>query len=266
MKSFKFIVLKPLTHKMIQEQLAKLRPKTCHEDWAKLKGVFDLLDLSQNPLLLHMIIDLLDNLLYSQSSAGSTEETASSITVFHLYEKFTTKWLSSQVSRSGLEPSSKSAMTRRLARAVWESPSASVNEWDLLEVALGHGRLGSLNWEEREGLHYELSTCSFMVRHGDDRYGFVHSSFADYFIAIMMAEGLLALKFDSIFDRPPNWGVNIFLWHFAEDRHVSRLLDMVELLERLITERLSTMPPEPSDDDMTLKCWQHARQSAIMGV
>ena len=68
----------------------------------------------------------------------------------------------------------------------------------------------------RNLLHTELENASFLVRDGDDRFRFAHTSYYEYFLAQAFADASTSGKFCNLTQREVSKETSDFLWAIAE--------------------------------------------------
>ncbi|HEY3896423.1 MAG TPA: TIR domain-containing protein [Pseudonocardiaceae bacterium] len=156
-----------------------------------IKGVQNLLDLSENPRMLSFIADLDEDRLRAVADARHM------ISAAGLYREILESWLSYEAARATaghgaartphLEDLWQAVTT--LAVRLWESGESSLRLGELTEAAKTLSSLsgGQLSPDQTA---FAIGTGSLLVRTDDDQFGFIHRSVAEWLIANMIAEQL----------------------------------------------------------------------------
>lgn len=214
-----------LSPELIRSYIKHLRPDTWEEDYQLIQDVFDLPDLSKRPLLLRMIFDSLDQ-LHGESATG--QPTAIPVGPTELYRTYTQVWIGTDVSRGVLSPDVRKALTLQLARSVWLSSEPSLDGTTLLKQIQSSHEVGQVSADDLAKLQYNVTTCSFMVRVGEDLYSFSHRSFAEYFVAEIMSLELKSGEFSLLLEKRIDRGVSMFMRDLLKPQHSESLLRLME--------------------------------------
>jgi DNA-directed RNA polymerase specialized sigma24 family protein len=164
----------------VEQYVRKARPQTAAAILIKIHSIYNLGELSQRPLLLEMIVKSIDKL------------SASEVNPAQLYEAFTGAWVHRDLWRDLMRPEDKLKFLTALSRTLWEQEKTSI-EYQKLEAYVGT-ELATLvdSPQKLIELDGEIRTASFLVRDDRGQYGFAHSSYAEYFLAKYLADGISA--------------------------------------------------------------------------
>jgi WD40 repeat protein/GTPase SAR1 family protein len=205
--------------------------------WQRIKAMYDLSDLARRPILLRFIVD---------SAARIARHDHHRITATVLYREYVTEWFYQQQERlhgRSVPIQDQQEVLERLAVQLFEHNQELISRDDLngflREQIRAHNLTAQLNLAQFE---YAFATCTFLTRHKDDHFGFIHRSFLEFFVA----EALLS----EIRRCQPE--------HFGQ----RRLLGMVKIfLAELITYKNEHTPGLQADAEMCLKSWiEQSRQ------
>jgi uncharacterized protein YjbI with pentapeptide repeats len=178
-RGFRIAYLRPFQFAQIEQYVANTRPHDFHVALKKIKSIYNLLELSQRPLLLEMIVKSLDKL-------GDKDINASS-----LYQVFTDAWIHRDRWRDVLSPESKLQFLMSLACNLWKEDMPAVHYAklrDFLQVEL------QAEVDEPQKLFEidnEVRTASFLTRDNLGNYGFAHKSYMEFFLARHLASRLI---------------------------------------------------------------------------
>ncbi len=217
--------LSALSPELIRGYIEQLRPDTWKDDYELIQEVFDLPDLSKRPLLLRMIIDHLDKLHLDRTAS---QRTAIPVGPTELYGTYTQEWTGTAVSRGQFSPDTRKAVALQLARFVWLSSEPFVDGHSLLRQVLSSREVGHVSEDDLAKLRYNVTTCSFMIRVGDGLYSFSHKSFAEYFVAELMAQELESGDFSLLLEKRIDRGVSMFMRDLVKPQHYESLLRLME--------------------------------------
>lgn len=163
---------------------------------AMLDEVHDLRDLGSRPYNLRLIQHQVDS-LEAQRRAGR------SVDIADLYEGLVDDWLHRDDPKHRLEREHKLILMERLAHRLWASAERDLNhaqleDW-LLDQILAEPRWRNMSYfayRTQPGrlaiLHEDLRNASFLVREGEDRFRFAHSSIMEFFLARSLHRALCA--------------------------------------------------------------------------
>jgi DNA-directed RNA polymerase specialized sigma24 family protein len=164
----------------IEEYVHKACPERGSAVLGKIRDIYNLTELSQRPLLLEMIVKSIDRLTTVEVNSAQ------------LYEIFTAAWIQRDRWRDVMAPEEKLRFLTGLARSLWDQEKTNVDYRKLQEYV--GAQLAALIDEPQRltELDGEIRTASFLVRDDRGRYGFAHSSYAEYFLARDLANHVSA--------------------------------------------------------------------------
>ncbi|WP_250292135.1 pentapeptide repeat-containing protein, partial [Frankia sp. CiP1_Cm_nod1] len=151
-------------------------------------SVHNLREIAERPLTLRMIAEQLETVEHAKL-AGRT------VRAVDLYASFVMQWLERDDGKHSLLPEHKQLLMEHLAAQLWRSGRttwevADVEQW-LLEFLAGRPDL-ELHYPARtpDLWKEDLRTATFLVRRGDDTFGFAHTSLREYFLARYLGRAL----------------------------------------------------------------------------
>uniref|UniRef100_UPI00158EDCD3 NACHT and WD40 repeat domain-containing protein n=1 Tax=Schaalia sp. Marseille-Q2122 TaxID=2736604 RepID=UPI00158EDCD3 len=171
----------PFTQEQVREYIASnVGAGRVDSIMAMIRSVYNLTELSTQPMLLRMITTALEP-LQQRALRGETMRSVD------LYESFVAQWLKRDDGKHELLPDHKLLLMEDLAAQLWRGGRRTWKVQDLENWMLRFMR----KHPDME-LHYErwlpglwkddLRTATFVTRSGDD-YGFAHTSLLEYFLA-----------------------------------------------------------------------------------
>jgi DNA-directed RNA polymerase specialized sigma24 family protein len=176
-KGFKIAYLRPFGIKEI-ETYVRLATDNAKEALKKIRTTYNLLELSQRPMLLEMIVRSLDML----SDTGINKAA--------LYAVFTDVWIHRDGWRDVLSPSSKLGFLTGLARSLWQEEATTIHYRRLTEY-VGTELANQIKDSQRLAeLDAEIRAASFLTRDDLGHYGLAHKSYGEYFLARHLANEL----------------------------------------------------------------------------
>lgn len=177
-RGFRIAYLHSFTERQVEEYVSRTRPETAKTDLVKIRNTYNLLELSQRPMLLDMIVKSLDRL------------TSSDIDAAMLYRVFTDTWVHRDMWRNVLPPDLKLKFLVSLAYSLWVEDAARMHHTRLTQYV--HQELAQLleRPEDLVEIDHEIRTASFLTRDEIGAYGFAHKSYGEYFLAVYIAERL----------------------------------------------------------------------------
>lgn len=177
-KGFRIAYLRPFEISQIEEYVRRAKPSTSKQALEKIRDTYNLIELSQRPMLLEMIVKSIDAL-------NATEINATT-----LYEVFTDAWIHRDKWRDVLAPEEKLSFLTVLARLLWVEDTSNIHYSRLYDYL--HDQLSKHIQDERVFIEIdnEIRTASFLVRDDNGNYGFAHKSYAEYFLARYLASQL----------------------------------------------------------------------------
>ncbi|WP_371164112.1 NACHT domain-containing protein [Buchananella felis] len=171
----------PFTQEQVKEYIASnVGADRVESIMAMIGSVYNLTELSAQPMLLRMITAALEP-LQRRALLGETMRSVD------LYESFVSQWLARDDGKHELLPDHKLLLMEDLAAQLWRGGRRTWKVQDLENWMLRFMRDNpdlELHYEKRlPGLWKDdLRTATFVTRSGDD-YGFAHTSLLEYFLA-----------------------------------------------------------------------------------
>ena len=174
-RGFKIGYLHPFTERQIEEYVTRARPATARADLARIRSTYNLIELSQRPMLLDMIVKSLDRLTVADVDAAT------------LYQVFTDTWVHRDIWRNVLPPELKLKFLIALANSLWVEDASRIHHTRLTQYV--HRELADLleSPEDLVEIDHEIRTASFLTRDETGAYGFAHKSYGEYFLALHLA-------------------------------------------------------------------------------
>lgn len=184
------ISLQAFSEEQIRARLAKARPATAQEDWARIDEVYHLADLAQRPLLLEKIIHQLQHLNAERP-----------INVVSLYEDYVTLWMDREAAKQRqLDRESILRLLAELAWHIWDSGNRVVPGRELLPILerLNADRRFSLTPEALQIIARDLASAGFFTRDDAGGLSFNHNSIEQFFLARKLHDGLTRANLDGM--------------------------------------------------------------------
>jgi WD40 repeat protein len=192
-------VLLPFTPKQIREYIEHTLPKENPDRVMEtLKAVHNLEEMAERPYTLSLITEEFARI--EQWKAEGRR-----VTGLMLYRHMVRSWLERDQGKHQLMPDHKQALMEHFAAELWRSGERSwtvenLEQWliDFLEARpelAAHYRR-----KEPEQLKEDLRTATFLVREGDDRFRFAHTSLQEFFLAGYLRRALVE-------GRPEAWAL-----------------------------------------------------------
>ncbi|MEM7160739.1 MAG: TIR domain-containing protein, partial [Myxococcota bacterium] len=178
---------------------------------AKIRDTYDLLDLVQTPLLLHMVLETIDEI-----------DPSARVGQARIYEEYLQRWLTNAEhgAKELFSRENKIAFAEVLAATLWRSGESSVAWKDLHRSVMA--RLVAEFPEITAGVpaeaaYLEIQGGSFFVWEGGDRFRFAHKSFLEYFVARGLLSGLEADPGRVLDTKPISIEVSSFVAQMVQD-------------------------------------------------
>lgn len=182
---FRIAYIRPFTASQIEEYVTRARPHDAKQSIGHMRQIYNLMELSQRPMLLDMIVKSIDRLEDAKINAAG------------LYQVFTSIWIGRDRWRDVLTPDRKLALLVSLALRLWASGAPGLHHIDLLEYLKdSEGRPREL--ATLLEIDNEMRTASFLVRDALGQYGFAHKSYAEFFIARHLSAELEAGRLECL--------------------------------------------------------------------
>ena len=194
-------ILLPFSEKQIKHYLMHACPnQNVDVVIDTIAAVHNLTELAQRPYLLKLISSQIES-LERWRTEGRT------VTGVSLYREFVLSWLERDAGKHQLTPDHKQMIMQHFAVSLWQSGEKSwsiqdTEQWliDFLsnnpKVAAHYGlhTESYTNSKQLELFKEDLRTATFLIREGEARFRFAHSSLQEYFIASYLYSALLENK------------------------------------------------------------------------
>ena len=214
-KGFRIAYLRPFELSQIEEYVGRARPGTAKNALKRIRGTYNLMELSQRPMLLEMIVKSIDKLTSSEINAST------------LYQVFTDAWIHRDKWRDVLSPELKLNFLIALARSLWEEDVSTIHYTRLIEYLRQELALQVQDAQALLEMDSEIRTASFLARDDFGYYGLVHKSYSEFFLAKYIASRLEILDFSCLATRRLTPEVISFLRHMVSLSEVELALEGV---------------------------------------
>jgi len=165
---------------------------------ALIRSVHNLPELSKRPYTLKLIAEHIPQLEQLQASGTPVRGVT-------LYREMVQSWLERDDPKHQIIPGHKQALMEHFARELWRSGQRDwsvddLEQW-LMDFLADHpGIAAHYHGKDRELLKEDLRTATFLVRGGEDRFRFAHTSLQEYFLAAFLHLALVE-------SRPEDWAL-----------------------------------------------------------
>jgi len=173
-KGYRISYLKPFSFSQIESYVHTVQPKSAKIILNKIRKTYNLIELSQRPLLLDMIVKSFNKL------------SEQDINIATLYQIFTDAWIHREEWREFISPETKLIFLQALSQVLWEEDLYRIHHTKLFEYLSKEFHDYAYTPQDMLMLDHEIRTASFLNRDDYGNYGFAHKSFAEYFIAIYL--------------------------------------------------------------------------------
>jgi RNA polymerase sigma factor (sigma-70 family) len=216
-KGFKIAYLRPFDTPQIEEYVSRAKPFEATQAMQKIRDTYNLMELSQRPMLLEMIVKSIDKL------------TAPEINAATLYDVYTSAWIYRDKWRDVLTPDEKLSFLMALSRSLWDEDISGIHYTRLLDYV--HQNLASQIQDPQRlvEIDSEVRTASFLTRDQSGHYGFAHKSHGEYFLARYIADQLNSGRVESLHTRRLTTEVIHFLSYMTDHHNVEPLLESILL-------------------------------------
>ena len=214
-KGFKIAYLRPFGIPQIEEYIQRSRPNRAKEALDRIKNTYNLMELSQRPMLLEMIVKSIDKLTVSEINPAT------------LYMVYTDAWVHRDQWRDVLSSEDKLSFLMALAHSLWHEDTVSVNYSRLIEYLQQKLATQIQNPQQLFELDNEIRTASFLTRDESGNYGFAHRSYAEFFLARYLASQLNRGNIDCLHTRRFSHEIISFLKHMIDLVKVTPLLENI---------------------------------------
>ncbi|HMW31249.1 MAG TPA: hypothetical protein PKE44_16955, partial [Plasticicumulans sp.] len=196
---YRALVLLPFTEEQIREYLQHTLPDDDPDRVLDLiRSVHNLSEIAERPYTLSLITQHIPKIerwkLEGRRVSGVM-----------LYREMVLEWLERDAGKHHLTPEHKCELMEQFAAELWRTGDKSwsvgqLEQW-LINFLRAHLDVADhyLN-KDRELLKEDLRTATFLVREGEDRFRFAHTSLQEYFLACHLQRALLD-------DQPDAWAL-----------------------------------------------------------
>jgi RNA polymerase sigma factor (sigma-70 family) len=214
-KGFKIGYLRPFDIPQIKQYVSRIKLFDAASAMQKIRSTYNLLELSQRPMLLEMIVKSIDKLTASQINAAT------------LYEVFTSAWVYRDKWRDVLSPDAKLSFLTALARSLWHEDLSNIHYTLLFQYV--HQNLATQIEDAHKlvEIDSEIRTASFLTRDESGHYGFAHKSYGEFFLARYLTDQLNAGRIDCLHTRRLTPEVINFLGSIVNREKVEPLLEEI---------------------------------------
>lgn len=214
-KGFKIAYLLPFDTSQIEQYVSRAKPFEAAQAMRKIRETYNLMELSQRPMLLEMIVKSIDRL------------TAPEINAATLYEVFTSAWVHRDKWRDVLSSDEKLSFLMALARSLWDEDLTNVHYSRLFDY-VQRGLASQIQDPQRiVEIDSEVRTASFLTRDQSGNYGFAHKSYGEFFLARYMADQLNAGKVECLHTRRLTTEVINFMSYMTDHLNAEPLLENI---------------------------------------
>ena len=188
-KGFKIAYLRPFEMAQVEAYVRKAKPDTYKQALAKIRTTYNLMELSQRPMLLEMIVKSLEALKAQEINAAT------------LYKVFTDAWVHRDKWRDVLSADAKVSFLTALARTLWHEELLNIHHSRLADFVTQELAAQIQNAQQFFEIDNEIRTASFLTRDESGNYGFAHRSYAEFFFACYIAQELELGSSDCLYTR-----------------------------------------------------------------
>jgi WD40 repeat protein len=209
-------VLLPFTPEQIKQYVKNTLPDENPDRVMEALGaVHNLKEMAERPYTLSLIAEQ-----FAQIEQWKAE--GRRVTGLTLYRHMVRSWLERDTGKHQLTPDHKQALMEHFAAALWRSGERfwsveNLEQWliDFLEAR--PGLAAHYQTKGRELLKEDLRTATFLVREGDDRFRFAHTSLQEFFLSGYLRRALVEGNPEA-WDLPPASPETLdFLGQWLED-------------------------------------------------
>jgi len=216
-KGFRIAYLRPFEISQVEEYVRKAKPESHKQALAKIRTTYNLMELSQRPMLLEMIVRSMEAL------------TAKEINAATLYRVFTDAWIHRDKWRDVLSPEAKLGFLTALARILWHEDLVTIHHTRLAEVLTQEMASQIQNPQQFFEVDNEVRTASFLTRDESGNYGFAHRSYAEFFFARYLVNELEKGRSECLHTRRLTPEVAGFLRHMIQPAKIEPTLESILL-------------------------------------
>jgi RNA polymerase sigma factor (sigma-70 family) len=212
---FSIAYLRPFDLGQIEEFVRKAKPGSAKTALARIRTTYNLMELSQRPLLLDMIVKSIDRLESGDINPAT------------LYKVYTDAWIHRDQWRDILSPELKMSFLTTLARCLWTEDVTAIHYTRLFELVRQELGAQIQNPQQLMEIDSEVRTATFLTRDQSGNYGFAHKSYAEFFVARSVAGKLAEGDLDGLRGRRLSVEIISFLEHLVPLVKCERFLSSV---------------------------------------
>ena len=203
-KGYKIIYLRSFNVSQIEEYIHKKLGKSSEEALKKIRNTYNLMELSQRPLLLDMVIKSIDKIKSNK------------INIVSLYEVFTDAWIHREQWRELLTPKIKLDFLKSLSFSLWQENLQNIHYTKLIEYLKNELSELIFNPQDLLELDHEVRIATFLNRDELGYYGFAHKSFGEYFLARYLSIGFNNRNVDCLKIKQLTPEIVLFLYEMVD--------------------------------------------------
>lgn len=178
-KGFSIAYLRPFGITQVEAYVRRSKGAEANITLKKIRGIYNLLELCQRPMLLDMIVRSIDQIDAKDVSAAE------------LYKVFTNAWILRDKWRSDfLSSRAKLRFVQALARSLWTYRATAIHYSDLADFLDASFAESLRDPRQHVEIDHEIRTASFLTRDEEGNYGFAHKSYREFFLARHLATEL----------------------------------------------------------------------------
>lgn len=212
-KGFRIVYLRPFTISQIEEYVKLTKPPIAKVALRKIRSTYNLMELSQSPLLLEMVVKSIDKL-------NDTE-----INPTTLYKVYTDAWIHRDQWRDVLTPEAKLSFLMALSYTLWQEDAQSIHHTRLIEYVKDELAALIQNPHQLIEIDNEIRTASFLTRDQYGQYGFAHKSYGEFFFARYLSSKLKTGNLDCLNIRRLSPEIIGFLRYLVDLEQITSLLE-----------------------------------------
>ncbi|MBU1180625.1 MAG: sigma-70 family RNA polymerase sigma factor [Proteobacteria bacterium] len=218
-KGFKIAYLRSFNVSQIEEYVQRAKPNQAKVALDRIRSTYNLMELSQRPMLLEMIVKSVDRLSVTEINPAT------------LYMVFTDAWIHRDQWRDVLSPEAKLAFLTGLAHSLWHEDAVSIHYSRLTEYLQNELASQIQNPQQLIEIDSEIRTASFLTRDDSGNYGFAHKSYAEFFLARYLADEFNHGRLDCLHTRRYSPETISFLKYLLDLPKVQSLFENILLNE-----------------------------------
>lgn len=214
-KGFKIAYLQPFSESQIVAYVTKARPNDTRKVLKKIRDTYNLMELSQRPMLLSMIVQSIDKIGNSDINQAT------------LYRVFTDVWIHRDKWRDVISPGNKLTFLTDLAQKLWEEGTPTIHYSHLSDFVQDCLSTEISSEQERLEIDNEIRTATFLTRDRNGNYGFAHKSFHEYFFARYLASQFELGNFECLHTRRITPEVVSFLYFLCDFENATSTFESI---------------------------------------